>query len=150
MEKTKEQEYLRVAPETHGMTIRKGEKAKRLPRELLPERCRCVVAGLVDTGKAETFVGPSPVEKLLMGKQLKKLPKSKKTLVTTGFSRLQRELQVHPGLPGVKSQKDAKHQTSSLVSLSGSRGKALWSAEQSCCYHLPQVPLKFPFLQYFH
>jgi len=54
-----------------------------------------------------------------MGKLYKKFSKSKKKLETTHFSRLQRELQVHPGLPDVKSHEDANHQTS----LSRSSGK---------------------------
>lgn len=93
------------------------------------------MAGLEDTGKPETYVGPSPArtvcrcskkhsaEKLLMGKQCRKFSKSKKTLETTGFGRLQRELQIHPGPPDVKSHEDAKPQTFSLISLSGSCGK---------------------------
>lgn len=58
-----------------------------------------------------------------MGKQDKKLSMSEKTLDTTGFSKLQSELQIHPGLPDMKSDKDAKHQTSSLIGVSGSCGK---------------------------
>lgn len=113
------------------MTLRKKQGDKRLPRELQV----CLVVDFIDTGQPGTYEGPSPprmgcgyskkhsAEKLLTGEHCKNFSKSKKTLETTGFSRLQRELQIHPGLPDVKSHEDAKHQTFSLITLSGSCGK---------------------------
>lgn len=57
-----------------------------------------------------------------MGKQDKEFSTSEKTLDATGFSKLQSELQIHPGLPDVKSDEDAKHQTSSLIGVARSCG----------------------------
>lgn len=103
------------------MTLRKGAESQKASKGIAAWVMQvCLVTGLVDTGERSTNVGPSPArtvcrcskqlsaEKLLLGKQCKKFSKPKKTLETTGSSRLQRELQIHPGLPGVKNHENAK------------------------------------------